>query len=251
MKCLVPVKRVIDAYVKIRIKQDQTGVETDNVKMSMDPFDEIAIEEAVRLKEQGLCTEIIAVSIGSQQVQETLRQALARGADKAILIETEEEINPLTVAKFLKACVEKEQPKLVLMGKQAIDSDNNQTGQMLAAILGWAQGTFISKLSVDAEQETVQVVREIDGGLETLKLKLPAILTTDLRLNEPRYISLPNVMRAKSKPLEVLQASSFDINMPHSVKTLKVMAPEERTAGVKVETVVELVELLKTKEKVI
>jgi len=245
MKCLVAIKQVIDPYFTIRVKPDKSGVETNNVKMAINPFDEIAIEEAVRLKEQGLVQEIIVVSIGSKQVQETLRQALARGADQAILIETEQELMPLNVAKCLRVVVEQQQPQLVIMGKQAIDNDCNQTGQMLAALLGWAQGTFISKLTLDSTLNTVTVVREVDTGLETLKLKLPAILTTDLRLNTPRYISLPNVMQAKRKPLLVQPIAELGVVLKDTLKILQVEAPQARMAGKKLANVQELVELIK------
>lgn len=244
MKLLVPVKRVIDAYVKIRVKADQTGVETANVKMSMNPFDEIAVEEAVRLKESGTATgEIVIVSIGPAACQETIRQALAVGADRGILVETDESPEPLAVAKILKALVEKESPDLVIMGKQAIDGDNNQTGQMLSALLGWPQGTFASK--VEKQGDKLHVTREVDGGLETLALNLPAVVTTDLRLNEPRYAALPNIMKAKQKPLETLTPGDLGISHEARVKTLKITEPPKRQAGIKVSSVAELVTKLK------
>lgn len=245
MKILVPVKRVVDYNVKVRVKADQTGVETANVKMSMNPFDEIAVEEAVRLKEAGVATEIVAVSMGVAQCQETLRTALAIGADRAIHVETTVETQPLGVAKVLKALVEKEQPGLVIMGKQAIDDDANQTGQMLAALLGWGQGTFASKLVPG--DGTIDVTREVDGGLETVKLKLPAIVTTDLRLNEPRYASLPNIMKAKRKPIDMKTPADFGIDMTERVRTLKVEEPPKREAGIKVASAAELVAKLRDK----
>lgn len=241
MKCLVPVKRVIDYNVKVRVKADNSGVETEHVKMSLNPFDEIALEEAVRLKEAGIVTEIVAVSIGSAVTQETLRIALARDADRAILIETNEIFESLNIAKILKKIVEQEKPNLVLMGKQAIDDDANQTGQMLAALLGWAQGTFASKIEVVNLTEVI-VTREVDGGLETLRLNLPAVITTDLRLNEPRYISLPNVMRAKSKPLEKIMLESLGLSFKKHIQVLKVETPKLRKAGIKVDSVKELVD---------
>ena len=249
MKVLVPVKRVIDYNVKVRVKPDQTGVDLANVKMSMNPFDEISVEEAVRLKEAGTATEVVVVSIGPQQAQETLRTALAMGADRGILVETEEDVQPLGIAKVLKAVVDKEQPQLVIMGKQAIDGDNNQTGQMLAALTGMAQGTFASEVAVDGD--SVAVTREIDGGLQTVKLALPAVVTTDLRLNEPRYASLPNIMKAKKKPLDTLTPDELGIDVTPRVKTLKVEPPAERQAGIKVADVAELVEKLKNEAKVI
>ncbi|MGZ9097144.1 MAG: electron transfer flavoprotein subunit beta/FixA family protein [Micavibrio sp.] len=249
MKILVPVKRVIDAYVTIRVKADQTGVETANVKMSMNPFCEIAVEEAIRLKEAGKATEIVVVSAGPANVQETMRTAMAMGADRGIHIQTDEEIQPLTMAKLLKAVVEKEQPGLVLTGKQAIDSENNQTGQMLAALLGWAQGTFASKIVLEGEHAVV--TREIDGGLETLKLKMPCVVTTDLRLNEPRYAALPNIMKAKKKPLESVTPADLGVTVEQKIKTLKVTEPPKRKAGVKVSSVEELVSKLRTEAKVI
>ena len=249
MKILVPVKRVVDYNVKIRAKADGSGVETANVKMSMNPFDEIAVEEAVRLKEAGTASEIIAVSLGVQACQETLRTALAMGADRAILVQTDAELQPLAVAKALKAVVEREQPRLVIMGKQAIDDDCNQTGQMLAALLGWPQGTFASK--VVPGDGTVRVTREIDGGLETVELTLPAVVTTDLRLNEPRYASLPNIMKAKKKPLETLSPADLGVEVTPRLKTLKVAEPPKRQAGIKVGSVAELVDKLKNEARVI
>ena len=251
MKCLVPVKRVIDPYVTIRVKSDNSDVETDNVKMSMNPFDEIAMEEAMRLKEKGIVSEIIAVSIGNSSVTETLRQALARGADKAILVATEDHYESLIIAKILKTIVEKNSIDLVIMGKQAIDADSNQTGQMLSALLEWSQATFASKIDIDKDNKSATCVREIDGGLETIKLKLPAVITTDLRLNEPRYISLPNVMQAKRKPLETIEVNSLNVECNNKITTLKVESPQKRTAGIKVNNVAELVEKLKTEAKVL
>lgn len=251
MKCLVPVKRVIDFNVKVRVKADGSGVETDHVKMSMNPFDEIAMEEAVRLKEANIVTDIIAVSIGTKTSQETLRVALARGADRAILIETNVIAEPLNIAKLLKIMVEKESINLVIMGKQAIDDDCNQTGQMLAALLGWAQGTNASTLAFKSDSQIVEVTREVDGGLEILNLNLPAVITTDLRLNEPRYIALPNVMRAKSKPIETHLATTLEVDLKPRSKTLKVEAPVLRRAGIKVNTVQELIDKLKNEAKVI
>ncbi len=249
MKVLVAVKRVVDYNVKVRVKADGSGVDLANVKMSMNPFCEIAVEEAVRLKEKGIATEIVAVSVGPAQAQEQLRTALALGADRAILIESDEELGSLAVAKLLKAVVDKEQPQLIITGKQAIDSDNNQTGQMLAALTGYAQGTFASKL--EAGGEALKVTREIDGGLQTLELKLPAIVTTDLRLNEPRYASLPNIMKAKKKPLETVKPADLGVSVASTLKVLKVEAPAERQAGIKVGSVAELVEKLKNEAKVI
>jgi electron transfer flavoprotein beta subunit len=243
MKILVPVKRVIDYNVKPRVKMDGTGVDLANVKMSMNPFDEIAVEEAIRLKEKGVATEIVAISIGEQKAQETLRTALAMGADRAILIVSETEVEPLGVAKLLKAIVDEEQPGLVILGKQAIDDDSNQTGQMLAALTGLAQGTFASRVEVGGD--TVKVTREVDGGLETVSLKTPAIITTDLRLNEPRYASLPNIMKAKSKPLAQKTPADYGVDVTSRLKTLKVVEPPKRTAGVKVADVDELVAKLK------
>jgi electron transfer flavoprotein beta subunit len=243
MKILVPVKRVIDYNVKPRVKADGTGVDLANVKMSMNPFDEIAVEEAIRLKEAGKAEEIIAISVGPTKAQETLRTALAMGADRAILVETDAEVEPLAVAKILKAIVDEENPGLVILGKQAIDDDSNQTGQMLAALLGRPQGTFASKVEIDGEQ--VAVTREVDGGLETVKLSLPAIVTTDLRLNEPRYASLPNIMKAKKKQLDVKSPADYGIDITPRLKTLKVSEPPVRSAGIKVADVDALVAKLK------
>ncbi|WP_430437497.1 electron transfer flavoprotein subunit beta/FixA family protein [Oceanibaculum nanhaiense] len=249
MKVLVAVKRVVDYNVKVRVKADGSGVETANVKMSMNPFDEIAVEEAVRLKEAGKAEEIIAVSLGVQQAQETIRTALAMGADRGIHVQTDDELQPLAVAKMLKAIIEKEQPQLVILGKQAIDDDCNQTGQMLAALLGWPQGTFASKVA--PEGDNVQVTREIDGGLETVALKLPAIVTTDLRLNEPRYASLPNIMKAKKKPIDQMSPADLGVDTAPRLTTLKVTEPPKRSAGVKVGSVAELVDKLRNEAKVI
>ncbi len=249
MKILVPVKRVVDYNVKVRVKADGTGVETANVKMSMNPFDEIAVEEAVRLKEAGVATEIVVVSVGVAQCQETLRTALAIGADRAILVETAEETQSLGVAKALKALVDKEQPGLVILGKQAIDDDANQTGQMLAALLGWSQATFASKVKIDGA--TAQVTREIDGGLETISIKMPAVITTDLRLNEPRYVTLPNIMKAKKKTLDTVTPESIGVDLKPRLKTLKVSEPAKRGAGKQVGSVQELVEKLRNEAKVI
>jgi electron transfer flavoprotein beta subunit len=249
MKVLVPVKRVVDYNVKVRVKSDGSGVETANVKMSMNPFDEIAVEEAVRLKEAGTATEVVAISCGVQACQETLRTALAIGADRAILVLTDVELQPLAVAKLLKALVEKEQPKLVLLGKQAIDDDANQTGQMLAALVGWAQGTFASKVKFDGEK--VQVTREVDGGLETVSLSLPAVITVDLRLNEPRYVTLPNIMKAKKKQMETLKPEDLGVDASPRLATLKVEEPAKRKAGVMVADAKALVEKLKNEAKVI
>ncbi|GIL38790.1 electron transfer flavoprotein subunit beta/FixA family protein [Roseiterribacter gracilis] len=249
MKLLVPVKRVVDYNVKIRVKPDGSGVELANVKMSMNPFDEIAVEEAVRLKEAGKATEIIAVSIGPAQAQETLRTALAMGADRAILVSHEGETEPLMVAKALKALIGKEAVDLVILGKQAIDDDCNQTGQMLAALLGWGQGTFASKVA--AADGKIAVTREIDGGLETVELKLPAVVTTDLRLNEPRYASLPNIMKAKKKQLDTMSLADLGVDATPRLKTLNVAEPPKRQGGIKVETVQQLVDKLKNEAKVI
>ena len=249
MKILVPVKRVVDYNVKVRVKSDHTGVDIANVKMSMNPFDEIAVEEAVRLKEKGVVTEVIAVSCGVTQCQETLRTAMAIGADRAILVETTEELQPLAVAKLLKALVDKEQPGLVILGKQAIDDDCNQTGQMLAALLGWPQGTFASKVALEAE--SVDVTREVDGGLQTVSLKLPAIVTTDLRLNEPRYASLPNIMKAKKKPLDETSAEALGVDVAPRLTVLKTVEPAGRSAGIKVGSVAELVSKLKNEAGVL
>jgi electron transfer flavoprotein beta subunit len=243
MKLLVPVKRVIDYNVKPRVKADGSGVDLANVKMSMNPFDEIAVEEAIRLKEKGVATEIVVVSIGEQKAQETLRTALAMGADRAILIVAAGEVEPLGVAKLLKAVVDEEQPGMVILGKQAIDDDSNQTGQMLAALLGWSQGTFASKVEIDGDR--AKVTREVDGGLETVDLKLPAIVTTDLRLNEPRYASLPNIMKAKSKPLAQKTPDDYGVDVTPRLTTVKVAEPPKRTAGIKVENVDALVAKLK------
>jgi electron transfer flavoprotein beta subunit len=249
MKVLVPVKRVVDFNVKVRVKSDNTGVDIANVKMSMNPFDEIAVEEAVRLKEKGVVTEVIAVSCGVAQCQETLRTAMAIGADRAILVETTEELQPLTVAKLLKALVEKEQPGLVIMGKQAIDDDCNQTGQMLAALCDLPQATFASK--VEIADGKVKVTREVDGGLETVSASLPAVITTDLRLNEPRYVTLPNIMKAKKKQLDVFKPADLGVEVKNHLKTLKVMEPPKRSAGIKVPDVATLVAKLKNEAKVI
>jgi electron transfer flavoprotein beta subunit len=249
MKVLVPVKRVVDYNVKVRVKSDGTGVDIANVKMSMNPFDEIAVEEAVRLKERGVVTEIVAVSCGVAQCQETLRTAMAIGADRAILVETDVELQPLAVAKILKALVDKEQPQLVILGKQAIDDDCNQTGQMLAALADMPQGTFASK--VEVADGKVSVTREVDGGLETVKLSLPAIVTTDLRLNEPRYVTLPNIMKAKKKPLETVKPADLGVDVTPRIKTLKVAEPPKRSAGIKVPDVATLVAKLKNEAKVI
>lgn len=250
MKVLVPVKRVIDPYVKIQVKQDGSGVHTQNVKMAMNPFDEIAMEEAVRWKEQSKVEEIVAISIGQPTAQETLRQALALGADKALLIETEQPLEPLAVAKILKKVVEQEQADLVIMGKQAIDDDFNQTGQMLAALLDWPQATFASKV-IWQDQKTVHVTREVDGGLETLEVDVPCVITTDLRLNEPRYLGLPNIMKAKKKPLEVKPLSEYEIDTENRMVCQQVTPPPSRQAGVQVKDVAELMDLLRNKEKVI
>jgi electron transfer flavoprotein beta subunit len=251
MKVLVPVKRVVDYNVKVRVKSDGTGVDIANVKMSMNPFDEIAVEEAVRLKEKGAVTEVIAVSCGVTQCQETLRTAMAIGADRAILVETpaDVELQPLAVAKLLKALVDKEGPSLVILGKQAIDDDCNQTGQMLAALANLPQGTFASKVEVAGDK--VHVTREVDGGLETVALSLPAVVTTDLRLNEPRYVTLPNIMKAKKKPLDVVKPADLGVDVTPRIKTLKVSEPPKRGAGVKVPDVATLVTKLKTEAKVI
>ncbi|MDD0816951.1 electron transfer flavoprotein subunit beta/FixA family protein [Curvibacter sp. HBC28] len=249
MKVLVPVKRVVDYNVKVRVKSDNTGVDIANVKMSMNPFDEIAVEEAVRLKEKGVATEVIAVSCGVTQCQETLRTAMAIGADRAILVETDAELQPLAVAKLLNALVAKEQPGLIILGKQAIDDDANQTGQMLAALADLPQATFASKVEVAGDK--VNVTREIDGGLETLSLSIPAVITTDLRLNEPRYVTLPNIMKAKKKPLEIVKPEDLGVDVSPRLKTLKVSEPPKRGAGIKVPDVATLVNKLKTEAKVI
>ena len=249
MKVLVPVKRVIDSNVKVRVKSDQTGVDLANVKMAMNPFCEIAVEEAVRMKEKGIATEVVAVSIGPAQASETLRTALAIGADRAILIQTDVDVEPLEVAKLLKAAVEEEKPDLVLMGKQAIDGDNNAVGQMLAALLDWPQATFASKIEIAGGK--AKVTREVDGGLQTLELDLPAVITADLRLNEPRYASLPNIMKAKKKELTVKAVADYGVDIGGHLKVLKVTEPPKRTAGVKVESAAELVSKLKTEAGVI
>ena len=249
MKILVPVKRVIDYNVKVRVKSDHSDVDLTNVKMAINPFCEIAVEEAVRLQEAGTATEVIAVSLGESSSQEQIRAAMALGADRGILVETSEELQPLSVAKLLKAVVDKEQPDLIIMGKQAIDGDNNQTGQMLGALTGYPQATFASKVNV--ADGNVSVTREVDGGLQTLSLNLPAIVTTDLRLNEPRYAKLPNIMKAKKKPLETVTPEDLGVAVRSSIKTLKVEPPAEREAGIKVESVEELVDKLKNEAKVI
>ncbi|MBI5785889.1 MAG: electron transfer flavoprotein subunit beta/FixA family protein [Rhodocyclales bacterium] len=249
MKILVPVKRVVDYNVKVRVKADATGVELANVKMSMNPFDEIAVEEAVRLKEAGKATEVVAVSCGLAACQETLRTAMALGADRAVLVDTDVELQPLAVAKLLKALVDKEQPRLVILGKQAIDDDANQTGQMLAALLGWPQATFASKVVI--EGDAAKVTREVDGGLETVEIGLPAVVTTDLRLNEPRYATLPNIMKAKKKQLETVKPADLGVDVAPRLTTLKVVEPPKRQAGIRVADVAELVAKLKNEAKVI
>jgi len=249
MKVLVPVKRVVDYNVKVRVKSDQSDVDIANVKMSMNPFDEIAVEEAVRLRENGVASEVVTVSCGAAQCQETLRTAMAIGADRSLLVQTDESLQPLAVAKLLRAVVDREQPQLVILGKQAIDDDANQTGQMLAALLDWPQATFASKIEVAGEN--VKVTREVDGGLETLALKLPAIITTDLRLNEPRYVTLPNIMKAKKKPLETVTPADLGADVTPRLKTLKVSEPPVRAAGVVVPDVAALVDKLKNEAKVI
>jgi electron transfer flavoprotein beta subunit len=249
MKILVPVKRVVDYNVKVRVRADGSGVETAGVKMSMNPFDEIAVEEAVRLKEKGVATEIVAVSLGLAACAETIRTALAMGADRGILVETDVELQPLAVAKLLRAIVEREQPRLMILGKQAIDDDMSATGQMLAALLGWPQGTFASKLAF--EGDGITVTREVDGGLETVALTLPAVITTDLRLNEPRYASLPNIMKARKKPIETLKPADLGVDPAPRLKVVKVVEPPRRKAGAKVASVAELVMKLKTEAKVI
>ncbi len=249
MKVLVPVKRVVDYNVKVRVKSDGTGVDIANVKMSMNPFDEIAVEEAVRLREKGVVTEVIAVSCGVTQCTETLRTAMAIGADRAILVETDAELQPLAVAKILKALAEKEGPHLFIMGKQAIDDDSNQTGQMLAALLDWPQATFASKVEMTAD--AVNVTREVDGGLETLALQLPAVVTTDLRLNEPRYVTLPNIMKAKKKTVDIFKPEDLGVDVTPRLKTLKVVEPAKRSAGIKVPDVATLVDKLKNEAKVL
>ena len=249
MKVLVAVKRVVDFNVKVRVRADGSGVETANVKMSMNPFDEIAVEEAIRLKEAGAATEIVAVSCGTAASQETLRTALALGTDRAILVETDAPLEPLAVAKLLRAIAQRESPKLVILGKQAIDDDCNQTGQMLAALLGWPQATFASKLKIEGERAAV--TREVDGGLETVSIKLPAVVTTDLRLNEPRYVTLPNIMKAKKKPLETLKPEALGVDVAPRVKTLKIEEPAKRKAGAKVPDAKTLVAKLRNEAKVI
>jgi len=249
MKALVAVKRVVDYNVKVRVKADHTGVETANVKMSMNPFDEIAVEEALRLREAGTVSEVIAVSCGVQQCQETIRTALAMGADRGVLVLTDAELQPLAVAKLIKAVIQKESPEIVIIGKQAIDDDCNQTGQMLAALLGWPQATFASKLAIS--DGSAEVTREVDGGLETVKLKMPAVVTTDLRLNEPRYASLPNIMKAKKKPIDTFSPEDLGIDVTPRLVTLKVDEPAKRQGGVKVGSVEELVTKLKTEARVI
>jgi len=248
MKVLIPVKRVIDYNVKIRVKADQTGVETANVKMSMNPFDEISVEEAIRLKEAGAADEVVIVSIGPQQCQETIRTALAMGADRGVLVETEPDVEPLAVAKILKAVVDKEGPELVIAGKQAIDDDSNQTGQMLAALLGWSQATFASK--IELADGKAKVTREVDGGLETISIAMPAVVTCDLRLNEPRYASLPNIMKAKKKPIDAMSPADLGVDIAPRLEVLKVAEPAKREAGVKVETAAELVDKLRNEAKV-
>ncbi|MEM8936838.1 MAG: electron transfer flavoprotein subunit beta/FixA family protein [Pseudomonadota bacterium] len=249
MKVLVPVKRVIDYNVKVRVKSDESGVDLANVKMSMNPFDEIAVEEAIRLKEAGTASEIVAVSIGPDKAQDQIRQALAMGADRGLLIKSDAEVEPLAVAKLLKAVVEEEKPDLVILGKQAIDDDSNQTGQMLAALLDWPQGTFASK--VEPADGRLSVTREIDGGLQTISLSMPAVVTTDLRLNEPRYASLPNIMKAKKKPLDVKEIGDYGVDVAPRLEVLKVAEPATREAGVKVESIAELVEKLKNEAGVL
>jgi len=249
MKVIVPIKRVLDANVKARVKADETGMELSNLKMSMNPFCKIAVEEAIRLKEAGIVTEIIVVSIGPDQAQETLRTALAMGADRAILIKSDDEIEPLGIAKLLKAVAEAEEPDLFILGKQTIDSDNNQTGQMLSALLGWSQGTFASKIEKDGD--TLNVTREVDGGLETVKLTLPAVITTDLRLNEPRIAALPNIMKAKRKPLDTKDVADYGVDTSPRTKFLKVSEPPKRAAGEKVDDAAQLVDKLKNKAKVL
>lgn len=249
MKLLVPVKRVVDYNVKVRVKADGSGVETAGVKMSMNPFDEIAVEEAVRLKEKGVATEIIAVSMGVAACAETIRTALAMGADRGVLVETDVELQPLAVAKLLRALADKEQPGLIIMGKQAIDDDMNATGQMLAALLGWPQGTFASRIAIEGEK--LVVTREIDGGLETLELDMPCIVTADLRLNEPRYASLPNIMKARKKPIETIKPADLGVDPAPRLRLVKVAEPPRRTAGVKVGSVAELVQKLRIEAKVI
>jgi electron transfer flavoprotein beta subunit len=249
MKVLVTVKRVIDPYVKVRVKSDGSGVETANIKMTMNPFCEIAVEQAVRMKEAGVVSEIVVLSIGATQSQETLRTAMAMGADRGILVEAPGEVQPLAVAKLAKAVIEKEKPQLVITGKQAIDDDSNQTGQMIAALLGWPQATFISNITINGE--TADVTREVDGGLEKLTIKLPAVVTSDLRLNEPRYVTLPNIMKAKKKPLEVLKPDALGVDITPRLKVVKVEEPAKRSAGMKVADVKELIAKLKNEARVI
>ena len=249
MKVLVPIKRVVDYNVKIRVKSDNSGVELANVKMSMNPFDEIAVEEAIRLKEAGNVSEIIILSVGPQQSQETIRTALAMGADRGILIKTDELVEPLNVAKLIKAVSDEENPEIIILGKQAIDDDSNQTGQMLSALLGWSQGTFASELKISDGK--INVIREVDGGLQTIDLKLPSVITTDLRLNEPRYASLPNIMKAKKKPIEEKSPEDYGIEISSMLEVIKVSEPAQREAGIKVETVEELVDKLKNEAGVI
>ncbi len=249
MKIIVPIKRVVDYNVKIRVKSDHSGVELDNVKMSMNPFDEIAVEEAIRLKEASIAEEIVALSIGPQQAQETIRTALAMGADRGILIKSDDSVTPLNVAKIIKAIAEKENPNLIILGKQAIDDDSNQTGQMLSALLGWSQGTFASEVKL--ENDNLLVTREIDGGLQTLKLTMPSIITTDLRLNEPRYASLPNIMKAKKKEITEINPEDLNISIEKNIEVVKVSEPSQREAGVKVETIDELLDKLKNEAGVI
>ncbi|HET9904870.1 MAG TPA: electron transfer flavoprotein subunit beta/FixA family protein [Xanthobacteraceae bacterium] len=249
MKILVPVKRVVDYNVKVRVKPDGSGVELANVKMSMNPFDEIGVEEAIRLKEAGKATEIVVVSIGPQQAQETIRTALAMGADRGILVKADTPVEPLAVAKILKGVAAAEQPGLIILGKQAIDDDCNQTGQMLAALLGWSQGTFASKIVIDGE--TIAVTREVDGGLQTVKLKMPAVVTTDLRLNEPRYASLPNIMKAKKKPIDEKSPQDYGVDIAPRLQVLKTVEPAKRQAGIKVASVAELVSKLKNEAGVL
>ena len=249
MKILVPIKRVVDYNVKVRPKADESGVDLNNVKMAINPFCEIAVEEAVRLKEAGSATEIIAITVGAENAQEQLRTALALGADRAILVETDLEVEPLGISKVLKAIVEKESPNLIIMGKQAIDGDNNQTGQMLAALMNYPQATFASELKIDGEK--AEVTREVDGGLQTISINLPAVVTSDLRLNEPRYASLPNIMKAKQKPMEIIKSDDLGVDLNPRISTLKVSSPPEREAGIIVESVDQLVEKLKNEAKVI
>jgi electron transfer flavoprotein beta subunit len=249
MKVLIPIKRVIDANVKVRVKPDNSGVELTNVKMAMNPFCEIAVEEAIRMKEAGTASEIVVVSCGTQQAQETLRTGLAMGADRGILVQSEQPLEPLAVAKLLKALADREEPGLIILGKQAIDGDNNQTGQMLAALLGWSQGTFVSK--IEKPNGAIEVTREVDGGLETVELTMPAVITVDLRLNEPRYASLPNIMKAKKKPIDTLTPEELGVDVSPRTTTLEVVEPPAREAGVKVGSVAELVDKLRNEAKVI